>query len=421
MFLTAFFYVVIVLSLLNLIRLSFYLIGSDFYTIRSIKKNKANRKNYYLPTVTVIVPVHNEQTTLLRCLKSVYNSNYPHNKLELIIVNDGSTDRSKTIIKNFRKNHKYGCKIRYANRKNKGKAAALNYGIQNLARHSLIMCLDSDSYLDSNSIRNAAKHFRDKNVVALSSNVNIANPHSSLLALLQRYEYIVCYQMKKGQAELGFEYIVGGIGSMFRKKIISQVRYYDTNTMTEDIDLTLKILVNKKHHQKIDYAADSIVYTEPTYTLKELLKQRFRWKYGRNQTYLKNKSYIFSTQQNHNKRISWFVIPFTLFQDLIFLLEPAIVIYFLYITIYYHDVVTIFLAMMVLTVYLLLNIWNTPHLELKEKLQLSFISPVIYFLMYVLSFAEYYALIKSIIDMPKLKSSIKTHTVWKSPSRRKIA
>ncbi len=415
---TIIFYTILFLCFVNLFRIAFYLIASDIYSVK-LAKQKNSRKYRNLPTISVLVPVHNEEHTIERCLASVVNSNYPSSKLELIVCNDGSTDKSKQIIHKFKKDNKNKCKIRLINRPQKGKAAVLNYGLRRVAKNQLVMCLDSDSYLDPMALRNAVEHFRDRGVLALSSNVNIIEDNS-LLSLLQRFEYLVCYQMKKGQAEFGVEYIVGGIGSMFRRSALDKVAYYDTNTMTEDIDLTLKIIVNKTHQQKIAYAADSIVYTEAAHSIKELMKQRYRWKFGRNQTYLKNNNYFFSNNKRHNKRVAWFMIPFSIVQDMLFLLEPFVIAYFLFIVIYFGDYRTIVTALTVLSTYLLFNIWSSQHLRAKDKIRFSLLSPLMYFLMYVLAWAEYYALIKSLIDLPKLKQSIaQKHIVWNSPARKK--
>lgn len=413
------FYGILVLCILNLVRMSAYLVSSDAYTIGNARRRKF-RKRWHLPTISVVVPVHNEELTIERCLLSIYKSNYPVNKLEAIVANDGSTDQTEMLVRQFKKYHNDGCKIRLINRPNRGKAAVLNYVMRRSVRNQLVMCLDSDSYLEQNALRNAVQHFRDREVVALSSNVNIIED-GTVLTLLQRFEYLVCYQMKKGQAQLGLEYIVGGIGSMFRKRMLQQVSFYDTNTMTEDIDLTMKILVNKTRKQKIAYAADSIAYTEAAHSVRALMNQRFRWKYGRTQTFFKNYTFFFSTNKKYAKRLTWFMVPFSLLQDLIFTLEPFVISYFMYIILRYGDFHTLFSALFVLTFYLLCNIWASDHLSIKDRLRLTYYAPPMYFLMYVLSFAEYFALIKAVVLLPELRSSInKKHTTWNSPERKKL-
>lgn len=407
------------LCLLNLIRMMVYLVTSDLYSIRRLQQNK-KRKRWHLPTISVVVPAHNEKNTIERCLLSIVESNYPSNKIEVIVANDGSTDNTGGIVREFKKKHRGSCKIRLINRPNRGKAAVLNYALRRCARNSLIMCLDSDSYLAPDALRNAAQYFRDRNVVAMSSNVNIVED-GTLLALVQRFEYLVCYQMKKGQALLDVEYIVGGIGSMFRHSMLKKVSYYDTNTMTEDIDLTMKIIGQKNRKDKIAYASDSVVYTQPAMTIGALMRQRYRWKYGRSQTFLKNKSMFFSKDKQYAKRLSWFMLPFAILQDIFFFAEPIVLAYFIYMSLRYADTSIFASAAIVLSIYLLVNLWSSGHLSIKERLRLTYYAPPMYLAMYILSFAEYFALIKSLILLPKLSDSIKRrHFTWQSPKRRKL-
>ncbi|MDQ3065391.1 MAG: glycosyltransferase [bacterium] len=397
-----------------------YLISSDLYTIR-INRKLSQNQTYNLPTVTIIVPAHNEEFVITRTLQSIYNSNYPADKLDVIIVNDGSTDNTKVVVEQFQSNHKDRFQLRIINRPNQGKAGSLNYALRKYATGSLIMCLDADSSLEVGSLKKAVQYFKDRQVVALSSNVNIIED-GSLMSLVQRFEYIVCYQMKKGQAYWGTEYIIGGIGSMFRRSMLSKVSYYDTNTITEDIDLTLKILINKTKHQTIAYAADSITHTEAAHSLSALMRQRFRWKYGRTQTFFKNKKYFFSGNNKHAKRLTWFMLPYSIFQDLMFLFEPFVIGWFIYLTFAYGDIRTVVSSLVVMSIFLLFNIWGTLHIAAKSKLRLSLMVPVMYILMFILTFAEYYALIKSLIMLPKIKKTIQgSHLTWKSPERKQAS
>lgn len=412
--------VVLAVCLFNLIRMAAYLLSSDTYS-RKLMREGRSKKRAHLPSVSVVIPAHNEETTIVRALGSVHGSNYPSGKLEIIIANDGSTDRTAEIVREYKRTHKGGPKIRLINRPNKGKAAVLNYVFRRSARGSIMVCLDADSYVDPMAIRNGVQHFRDRNVVALSSNVNIIED-GFILALVQKIEYLVGYHMKRGQALLGVEYIIGGIGSMFRKSMLQTVSFYDTNTMTEDIDLTLKIINKKRKNQRIAYAADSIVYTEPAHSVTELTMQRYRWKYGRSQTFLKHSHLFFSKDTQYRRRVTWFMLPYALLQDIIFFFEPFIIGYFIYYMFTYADLSTFAAAFMVLSVYLLVNVWSSDHLKIRERARLSYYIAPMYLIMFVLSFVEYIALLHTLIGLPKLGNSIRSkHITWKSPARSGLA
>jgi len=408
---------VLVICLLNLLRMAVYMLGSDAYTLKQTRRIK-RRGRWHLPSVTVVIPAHNEEKVIIRALQSLYEANYPARKLEVIVADDGSTDRTRSVALAFKRSHNDRCNFRVITRPNKGKASALNYVMQRHAKGSIVVCLDADSYFMPSALRNAVQLFRDRQVVALSSNVNIIED-GTFLALLQRFEYVVCYQMKKGQALMGVEYIVGGIGSMFRRSTLQKVGYYDTNTMTEDIDLTMKIIAQKTKHQKIAYAADSIVYTEAAHTLPALMRQRYRWKYGRSQTFLKHRDLFFSNTGRYAKRLAWFMLPFSIVQDVLFFFEPFMLGYFIYISARYANVAVFASALIVLTIYMLSNVWSSDHVSFRQKLRLSFYAPPMYLAMYVVAYAEYYALIKALLLAHRLPNSIKqTDFTWKSPERR---
>ena len=232
---------------INIIRMVLFMVGSDVYAVHHALKKKNAIVKKKLPLFTVVIPAHNEENTILRSLLSVAHSEYPKRKLQLIVIDDGSSDTTVAIVQNFLKEHPY-VSAQLVTQENVGKAHALNNAMQNFAKGDLIMCLDADSAIEPEALNNAAFYFNDPKVVALSSNVKIRKTRT-LLNLIQMYEYLVCYQMKRAQTLFNVEYIIGGIGSTFRHATLKKVGYYDTNTITEDIDLTMKFLKlgNKDH------------------------------------------------------------------------------------------------------------------------------------------------------------------------------
>lgn len=437
-------YFIVILGIVNIIRMIIYLISSDIYTVKEASKAKKNaKKRPYRPTVSVVVPAHNEGPIILKTLESLQASHYPYDKMEIIVVNDGSTDNTAKIVRNYiaglsryevhsgfvrqprglgltRKSYRSPVKhfrTILVNQKNGGKAEALNNGMRNYAVGRLIMCLDADSLVNSDMVKNSVAYFRDRKVVALASNVNIMED-GSVLSLVQRFEYLISYHMKKAQTVLNVEYIIGGIGSVFRRSILDKVDFYDTNTMTEDIDLTMKIIARGNKKQRVAYASDALAYTQAVPSFKSLIRQRFRWKYGRMQTFLKNPNIFFNRDKKYGKQLTWLMLPYALLQEFLFLAEPIVVSYILYTSIKYQYTGTMLFAMIVISSYILINVWSTAHLRKLEKLRLSLLAPPMYFLMYMMSVVEYAALIQAIIKLPKLRNSISgERTTWKSPER----
>lgn len=381
------------------------LVGSNYYEIVMHYRSK-KRASKIKPFYSVVIPAYNEGVSVHRSLSSLVEQDYPKSLYEVIVVNDGSKDEtaqrvSEFIAKNF------GTTIKLVNQENSGKANALNNGICNYARGELIMCLDADSSLHPQALSNSVKYFEDTRVMGLSANVKIL-PGDGLLNLTQQFEYLVCYQMKRAQAIFNAEYIIGGVGSSFRKSFLEKIHYYDINTITEDIDLTLKILKqgNKKH--RVMYGSDVIAYTESVHNLNDLIAQRFRWKWGRCQTFLKNKDLFFNKDKRFGKLLTFFSLPFAVYGDIAFLLEPILIGYVLYLIISYQDLTTLLSAMLLLISYIIFNIVSENTITTRQKILFTFLAPTMYVLFYILAYVEYIALIKAVIRLPRLRQSIES-------------
>jgi cellulose synthase/poly-beta-1,6-N-acetylglucosamine synthase-like glycosyltransferase len=406
---------IVCLAAVNLIRMMLYLVGAGVYTMRrALSKDRARP---YQPTVSLVVPAHNESAVIERTLDCLMKVDYA--PLQIILADDGSTDDTVERIYAYKRAHDPGDVLQvFTHQPNGGKAHVLNNAIRAMATGELVMCLDGDSVLAPDAVTKSVAHFRDPRIVASSSNVNIL-PNGTLLGLVQRYEYLICHQMKKAHNAFNVEYIIGGIGSMFRRSVLDEVGFYDTNTMTEDIDLTLKIIARKgSRDRSIAFAHDSIAYTEAVPSFRSLVRQRYRWKYGRLQTFYKNYRLFFSRERKHSLGLSWFFLPFALWQEVVFLVEPVVVTVVIAVSIYYRSPWTLLSAMIIVSGYIIVNILGTVHLSRRGMALLSLMAPLMYVFLYILSAVEYIALLQAIVRLPRLRKSISGEQVtWTSPER----
>jgi cellulose synthase/poly-beta-1,6-N-acetylglucosamine synthase-like glycosyltransferase len=393
-------YLVLILSFVNLFRMAIFLIASDIYDIKNIAGNQSQGlySIHYQPLVTIVVPAHNEEKTLKQNLLSIADSSYKN--IELIIVSDSSTDKTLSIAKSFqRKFRQKFKKIKVLQVQVRGKARALNAGLKH-AKGSLFMCLDADSFLTSESLKDAVSSFREKSLGALSSNVKI-DPNKGILNWIQRVEYLVCYQMKKAETLTRIQYIVGGIGSMYRTNLIRKLNWYETNTVTEDIDLSMKLLEVYGKKKKIGYNPNVVVYTTAVVTIFDLIRQRFRWKYGRYQVFLKRQTLFLS--RKHNFWLSWIYLPYALFAEFTFLFEPLTIALIFYLIFRLGDLRMIVGSLITFCFYTIIQISGaTQSYSRKERLKLEIFAPFAYIFMYILSFVEYVATIKGIFNFRKL-------------------
>ena len=292
-----------------------------FYCLRQQRRKKiiheyiSVNKPYlkqYRPRVSVIVPVYNEEVIIRRTIKALLKSDYP--LTEILIIDDGSTDQTASIIKKY---FSRNSKVKLLQKENGGKASALNLGFQN-ALGDIIITIDADTIFKSTTISDLVKNFSDSRVAAVTGNCKIGNIHNQLL-MWQHIEYVTAQNLdKRAFEELGCITVVSGSNSAWRKSVVEQLGFYHNDTLAEDTELTIRIL-NAGH--KIVYDERAISYEESPETIKEFVKQRFRWSYGVLQTTWKHKKSIFSSS---NKALKFFAAPSLLFSYLLFLTSPII-------------------------------------------------------------------------------------------------
>jgi cellulose synthase/poly-beta-1,6-N-acetylglucosamine synthase-like glycosyltransferase len=308
----------------------FFLAISPFYPLREkwrhikheLERRRASLPNYK-PKVSVIIPAWNEGVGVIKTLDSVLNNGYDN--LQVVLVNDGSTDNSDALVKNYmrelkKKKHSSPSNLKYIYKENGGKGRALNTGIE-AATGEIILTVDADSVLRKDSIKHLVKYYKDKEIMAVVGNVEVVNT-STLVGLAQHLEYFFGFYNKRAHALLGAEYIFGGACASFRKEVFEKIGLFDTENKTEDIEMSMR---TKFHGMKSTYAEDVICYTEGASDVKSLIAQRIRWKKGRLDTFKKYRSMFFSTEEHHNAFLSFFVLPFSLLTEITLVFEPIAV------------------------------------------------------------------------------------------------
>jgi len=230
--------------------------------------------------VSILIPVFNEQETIENTLNAVLASTY--NLTEIIVINDGSTDKTTEIVKAIAKKNR---KVRLLNKKNSGKADSLNYGIKN-AKGELIGVVDADSFPDKDAIRKMVGFFNDDKVGVVTSAVAVKNT-DRFLEKVQAIEYTVIAWTRKLLDFIDCVYVTPGPLSIYRKSILKEIGGFDINNMTEDIEIAWNII----HHgytTKMCLSAQAETVAPSFY--KHWLKQRIRWNVGGFQTIKKYKT-----------------------------------------------------------------------------------------------------------------------------------
>lgn len=254
-----------------------------------------------IPFVSVIVPSYNEGLTLANCINSLAYQTYP--RYEVIIVNDGSTDNTLSVARRLAQ--KYRPFVRIVNKKNGGKASALNRGIAR-AKGQIVICIDADSMFMKDTIEQLVLAFEDPAVAAVGGNVKVANRHK-VLSRQQALEYITGLTLQRRTfAHLGCMQVISGAIGAFRRDALLAIGGYSSTTIVEDMDTTIELA---KRGYKVVYNPRAVAFTEAPENLRDFLKQRYRWTFGGFQVLSKHRDVLW---HRGNKRMGYIGLPYFL-------------------------------------------------------------------------------------------------------------
>lgn len=265
-------YVKVVLWTAYLISLYFAIFW--FMVLMDKETKIKTRRLKKFPFVSVVIPAYNEERNIITTLTSLTKLTYPKNKLEIIVVNDGSTDNTKNLVNEFIAENK-ALDIKIINKKNDGKGSALNKGLS-ISKGEFFVCLDADSIVTKDSLGKILPHFTDDNIAVVLPLLKVDKP-KNLWQRMQWLEYIVNMFYKKLMSNLNCVHVAPGPFSVYRTNILKKVGGFDENNLTEDLEITLR-LQNKNY--RIVQLLDAEVFTIAPKTFKELYKQRNRWYKG---------------------------------------------------------------------------------------------------------------------------------------------
>jgi len=224
-----------------------------------------------LPFVSVVLPAYCEEDVIEHSIEGILRLNYP--RFELLIVNDGSTDKTLEKIRPFLKDPR----VRLLNKiTNEGKAMALNDAIL-CSKGELIMAMDADAVPDAELLRAMVPHFLSPRVAAVAGNPRVRNANN-LLTQLQAVEFSsVIGLMRRAQRIWGRVMCVSGVVGMFRKSALIDIGLFTPGMATEDIDLTWKL---QTKYYDVRYEGSALVWMLAPETFDVWWHQRKRWALG---------------------------------------------------------------------------------------------------------------------------------------------
>ncbi len=327
------FFLVYMIGYSTFLFLSVLVGSSELYKANRRRRLKNHFSNDYFVPITIVVPAYNEEITVVETVKSLLELDY--RAYEIIVVDDGSRDETAQKLIDAFSMHRVSRPIRrqivcqpeefvfetrdtrvpltVIRKKNGGKADALNMGI-NAANYPYFICMDADSVLQYDSLKNISQPILEKpNVVAvgglirLSNDVELVNCRvkkyrlpKNILACMQVLEYDRSFLASRIMFDrFNGSLIISGAFGLFKKDVVIAAGGYHNKTMGEDMELVVKLheycRVNHMRYS-ICYATDAICWTQAPERLEDLKKQRKRWHLGLFQSMVKHRKILLNPQ-----------------------------------------------------------------------------------------------------------------------------
>jgi len=287
--------------------------------IDRLRKPHSQASPGYNPRVAVLIPAYNEETVIVRTIRSVLNSDYKN--IHVVVIDDGSKDRTVEVARQAYAAEIAAGHVQVLTMPNGGKAAALNFALESM-KEEIYVGIDADTVIAPDAISKLIPHFEDPRIGAMAGNAKVGN-RVNLWTRWQALEYITSQNFERRALDLFHVVTVvpGAIGA-WRTAPVKAAGGYPLNTVAEDADLTMNLL---EQGFRVDYEDRSLAFTEAPIDAKGLMRQRFRWSFGTLQAIWKHRAAFV-----RNKAMGLFALPnILIFQMFLPLVSPFIDLMFL--------------------------------------------------------------------------------------------
>ncbi|MFP3201594.1 MAG: glycosyltransferase family 2 protein [Sulfolobus sp.] len=259
------------------ILVSSWSVYNSFLAIYGLTWKGDQRKEYSGKTFSIMIPAKNEEKVLGRLLDRLVNLEYDKSKYEVIVLEDGSTDNTYNICKKYEDMYDIiRCIKLEKSQVPNGKSRALNVGLK-LAKYEIIGIFDADSVPKLDILSYASATFSDDNVVAVQGKLVPINVRESIITRFASLEELFHEYSIAGRSRLGLFVPLEGTCTFIRKSTLEELGGWNEYTLTEDLDLSLKIT---SMGYKIVYNPSMIMWREVPTNLRWLIRQRLRWYRG---------------------------------------------------------------------------------------------------------------------------------------------
>lgn len=259
---------------------AFLMIGGYLHSLRYEKfKQKFILPSNEYPTVSVLIPAHNEEVVIEDTLQSMIKLNYPKEKLEVIVINDNSSDRTGLIIDNYAKKYPF---VKAVHTKpphaGKGKSGALNQGLAH-SSGEMIIVYDADNTPEPDAVRHLALGLaHDEKAGAIVGKFRVINAKKNLLTRLINIETLTFQWLAQAGRWFWFKMTtIPGTNFAIRRSILETLGGWDEKALSEDTELSIRVY-NLGYYIRFFPAA--VTWEQEPETIQVWWRQRTRWARG---------------------------------------------------------------------------------------------------------------------------------------------
>jgi cellulose synthase/poly-beta-1,6-N-acetylglucosamine synthase-like glycosyltransferase len=264
------------------------------------EKHGLDHSHLDLPGISILIPAHDEEIVIEKTVETILASEYPRDKIELIVFNDGSTDRTAEILDRLAQKHS-SLKVVHIPKGEggKGKAAVLNRGWK-MARHKLIAVYDADNQPEPTALRYLAAQFvKNPNLGGALGKFRTINRNRNWLTRFINIEGLSFqWIVQAGRWKLLGIATLPGTNFIVRKDVLEELGGWDEEALTEDAELSLRIL---EAGYRIKFVPYSVTWEQEPEDVSTWMRQRTRW--ARGNFYLVRK-FMSSIRQAKNKALA---------------------------------------------------------------------------------------------------------------------
>lgn len=246
--------------------------------LRRVNKRRRTPKpdEERLPTVSILVPVKNEEKVVGRLLRVLVDMDYPEQKKEIIVIDDDSKDKTVEICRGYVERYPNLIRLVLKPMSNR-KASALNYGLR-YAKGEIVATFDADNVPEPDALIRAAEYFEDPSTAAVQGRICSINADQNRLTKFISYEEAVRYEVyMRGKDSLGLFVDLAGTCQFIRRSVLETVGGWDEESLCEDMEMSFRLTENDCN---IRYASEIRSWQENPANVTQLIRQRTRWYRG---------------------------------------------------------------------------------------------------------------------------------------------